>query len=201
MSTYMDRDLWAQSREDDSQAFGEIFERNSRSIYNYLFRRCGDWAEAEDLMSIVFLEAWRKRREVELSHDSALPFLFGVATNVLRNRRRTEFRYRAALERMPPVSETDHRAGDIADRLGEEQEMREILRVFSRLPKRDQDVLSLCAWMGLSYEEAAVALDVPVGTVRSRLSRSKRRFRELLGERGHEVAGSAHRRAGQEVIS
>jgi RNA polymerase sigma factor (sigma-70 family) len=201
MSNAVDRDLWARSNDGDARAFGEIFDRHARSVYNYLFRRCGDWATAEDLTSLVFLEAWRKRRKVELANESALPFLFGVATNVLRNKRRAELRYRSALERMEPLCESVAQDDEMAERLADEHEMRAILQVFSRLPKREQDVLSLCIWMGLSYEEAAVALDVPIGTVRSRLSRGRERFRELLTECGHEVPGTAQRRVGQEVIS
>src|SRR5665811_775431 len=100
MGHVVDRDLWRKALE-DPEAFGEIFARHAKPVYNYLFRRCGDWSTAEDLTSVVFLEAWRKRADVRLVHDSALPFLFGVATNVLRNRRRSERRYREALSRMP----------------------------------------------------------------------------------------------------
>ncbi|NLO28558.1 MAG: RNA polymerase sigma factor [Actinobacteria bacterium] len=200
MSDVVDRDLWDRSVQGDAGAFGQIFERHARSIYNYLFRRCGDWATAEDLTSIVFLEAWRKRRKVTLEHDSALPLLFGIAVNVLRNRRRAEFRYRSALDRlsMPPQLLDD--PGDLADRLADEQQMRAILAAFVQLPKREQDVVSLCIWTGLSYENAATALGIPVGTVRSRLSRGRRRLRELLGESGHEVSGNAQPQVGEEVM-
>jgi len=64
--------------------------------------------------------------------------------------------------------------------------MRTVLRAIAKLPRREQDVLALCAWAELSYEEAAVALGVPVGTVRSRLSRARARIRELSSARGHE---------------
>ena len=66
-----------------------------------------------------------------------------------------------------------------------------VLRSVARLPKREQDVLALCVWGGLSYEEAAVALGLPVGTVRSRLSRARARMRELRGDSGHEVVNEA----------
>jgi RNA polymerase sigma factor (sigma-70 family) len=199
MSEVVDRELWDRSVEGDSRAFGEIFERHARPVYNYLFKRCGDWATAEDLTSIVFLEAWRKRRRVTLEHDSALPFLFGIAVNVLRNRRRAELRYRSALDRLPLPFESPDERGDLGDRLGDEQEMRKILVAFTQLPRREQDVVSLCIWAGFSYEEASTALDVPVGTVRSRVSRGRHRLRELLGESGHEVSGNAQPQMRQEV--
>jgi RNA polymerase sigma factor (sigma-70 family) len=158
-------------------SFGTLFERHGRAIYNYCFRRTGDWAAAEDLASVVFLEAWRKRPDIRLQDESLLPWLYGVATNVLRNRSRSLRRYRSALERLPRGSEADF-ADDVAERLDDERQMRSILVAFQALPKRDQDVLALCVWSELSYEQAAVALDVPVGTVRSRLSRARARLRD-----------------------
>ena len=83
--------LWARSRAGDADAFGLLFERHAKAIYNYCFRRLGDWAAAEDMLSIVFLEAWR-RRDKELPPDKVLPWLYGIATNVVRNRRRSERR-------------------------------------------------------------------------------------------------------------
>jgi len=80
--------LWQQAADGDRAAFGVLFERHCRSVYNYCFRRTGDWSQAEELTAIVFLEAWRRRRGVRLERDEALPWLLGVATNVLRNLRR-----------------------------------------------------------------------------------------------------------------
>jgi RNA polymerase sigma-70 factor (ECF subfamily) len=72
-------------------------------------------------------------------------------------------------------------------RLDDQAAMRELLQLFARLPRREQDVLALCDWSGLSYEDAAVALDIPIGTVRSRLARGRRRLRELATSSGPEV--------------
>jgi RNA polymerase sigma-70 factor (ECF subfamily) len=92
--------LWARSRDGDADAFALLFERHAKAIYNYCFRRVGDWGAAEDLLSVVFLEAWRRRRK-QLPPDKVLPWLYGIATNVVRNRRRADRRYRAALARVP----------------------------------------------------------------------------------------------------
>ena len=169
-----DRELLAEA---DPAAFGMLFERHGRAVYNYCFRRTADWSAAEDLASVVFLEAWRKRNDVRLYGDSLLPWLYGVATNVLRNRSRSLRRYRSALARMPVEQEADF-AADAGERIDDERQVRRVLAVFRLLPKRDQDVLALCVWSGLTYEEAAVALDLPIGTVRSRLSRARRRLRD-----------------------
>ena len=95
-----DASLWARSRAGDTEAFALLFERHATAIYNYCFRRLGDWTTAEDMLSVVFLEAWR-RREKELPEDKVLPWLYGIATNVIRNQRRSERRFAAALRRMP----------------------------------------------------------------------------------------------------
>ncbi|MGH3144162.1 MAG: RNA polymerase sigma factor, partial [Gaiellales bacterium] len=79
--------LWSRARAGDSDAFGLLFQRHAGAIYNYCFRRVGNWDAAEDLVSIVFLEAWR-RRSKPLPIGKELPWLYGIATNVVRNRRR-----------------------------------------------------------------------------------------------------------------
>jgi RNA polymerase sigma factor (sigma-70 family) len=190
MAQPTDAELWQRALEGEPDAFGALFERHARTVYNFLFRRTADWSLAEDLTSIVFLEAWRKREEVRLEGDLALPWLLGVATNVLRNRRRSQWRYRAALQRIPRERCNDW-AEDAHARLDDARRMRAVLGALGELPRREQDVIALCVWAELSYEEAAAALGVPVGTVRSRLSRARARMRELAAETGHEVVNEA----------
>jgi RNA polymerase sigma factor (sigma-70 family) len=185
--TASDSHLWAAARTGDCEAFGTLFERHATAIYNYCFRRVGSWATAEDLTSVTFLEAWR-RRDVELADGMVLPWLYGIATNVVRNANRSTRRYVHALARLGPPRPTPDFSGAADARLDDEAAMRKILALVSRLRREEQDVLSLCAWSDLSYEEAAVALGVPVGTVRSRLSRARTHLRELGGDTGHEVS-------------
>lgn len=181
-----DAALWQGAAAGETDAFGLLFERHVRSVYNYCFRRTGDWSQAEELTAIVFLEAWRRRQDIQLEREEALPWLLGVATNLVRNLRRTHRRYRSALERLPRERVADF-AIDIDERLDDERRMRAVLRALGKLPRGDQDVLALCVWEGLSYEEAALALDIPVGTVRSRLSRARARLRELVPGNGHDL--------------
>jgi RNA polymerase sigma-70 factor (ECF subfamily) len=187
MSQAADHVLWDRAREGDGAAFGILFERHSSRIYNYCFRRTADWALAEDLTSVTFLLAWRSRGREPLRAESALPLLFGIATNVLRNQRRSLKRGREALARLPlpPAEESDF-AEEAATRLTDEAAMEQLLRLVARLPRREQDVLALCEWSDLSYEDAAVALGIPIGTVRSRLARGRRRLRELAAASGPE---------------
>jgi RNA polymerase sigma-70 factor (ECF subfamily) len=180
-----DLELWQRAGEGDRAAFGLLFDRHSRTVYNYCFRRTANWSVAEDLTSLVFLEGWRRRGEVQFVDGRVLPWLLGVATNLIRNRWRTARRQRAALARLAPAEPQADFAEDLLDRLADQEQMRRVLAHLRRLPRAMQDVLALCVWSELSYEEAAVALGIPVGTVRSRLSRARTRLAELERRSGH----------------
>ena len=186
-----DASLWAKARRGDADAFGVLFDRHAKAIYNYFFRATADWTAADDLLSIVFLEAWR-RRDKHLDEGYVLPWLFGIATNVLRNRRRSERRFAAALRRLPkPEPEPDFSPA-AEDRIDDERRMQQGLDLLHELPEREQEVFALCAWMELSYEDAALALGLPIGTVRSRLSRARARLREPEQPTGHLEGEHAH---------
>jgi RNA polymerase sigma factor (sigma-70 family) len=176
-----DESLLQASANGDQRAFSELYERHARAIYNYLFRRLADWSEAEDLTAVVFLEAFRRRSEVVVIEGKLLAWLYGIATNVLRNRRRALWRSRhlvAQLARQPRAEVTP----DVAARSEAAEQMRSVLQRVAKLPHQQQDVIALCVWSGLSYEEAAAALGVPVGTVRSRLSRARASLDAPLAE-------------------
>jgi RNA polymerase sigma factor (sigma-70 family) len=190
-----DADLWARSRAGDRDAFGQLFERHAKTIYNYCFRRLGCWTTAEDALSLVFLEAWR-RRGADVLPDKVLPWLYGIATNVVRNQRRSRRRFASALKRMPVARLEPEFVEEAIQRLDDEWRMQRVLGDLERLPSREQDVLTLCVWMELSYEDAASALGVPIGTVRSRLSSARARLAELSAASGHK---QGERAASEEV--
>jgi RNA polymerase sigma-70 factor (ECF subfamily) len=175
-----DEELWARAGAHDGDAFGELFERHADAVYNHCFRRTGSWSTAEDLTSVVFLESWRRREQIKFHGESFLPWLLAVANNAIRNANRSIRRYSRLLAKLPnPVAIPD-RSDEAIGRVDDERAMRRVLDAFERLNIFDQEVLSVCDWAGLSYDEAAVALDVPRGTVRSRLFRARAHLRELL---------------------
>jgi RNA polymerase sigma-70 factor (ECF subfamily) len=178
-----DIELWDLAVDGDPRGFGVLFERHARSVYNHCFRRTASWADAEELTSAVFVEAWRRRRDMRPTSGSARPWLLGVANNLLRNHRRSLRRRQAALARLPSPGPQPDPADDVAERLADEVQMSRVLALVDQLPRRDQEVLALCAWSELTYQEAATALDIPVGTVRSRLARARARLAELDGNR------------------
>jgi len=175
-----DGDLWRRVRAHDGKSFAVLFDRHANKVYNHCFRRSADWSMAEDLTSVVFLEAWRKRRHVRLNGDSVLPWLLAVANNCLRNAERSRRRYNRLLTRLPKPEDGPSFDTQISDRVDDETTMRRLLVVLRQLNIEDQEVIALCDWSGLSYEEAATALDIPVGTVKSRLSRARTRLRALI---------------------
>jgi len=174
-----DSELWERVAAHDGVAFGRLFDRHARRVYNHCFWRTADWSLAEDLTSIVFLEAWRRRCDVRLSGDSVLPWLLGVANNVIRNAERSGRRYRRLLNKLPKMSDLPAEDAEIAARLDDEQAMKSILGRLGDLRQEEQDVLALCDWSGLSMGEASTALGISVGTVKSRLARARAQLRDL----------------------
>jgi RNA polymerase sigma factor (sigma-70 family) len=157
----------------DQGAFGELFDAYARSVYNHAFRLTGNWAQAEDVVSLTFLDAWRLREKVNEEGGSLRPWLLGIATNVTRNTRRAARRHAAAVARLPRGDIERDFADEIAGRLDDSAQLALVRTALSELRRADREVLALCVWAGLDYAAAAQALGVPVGTVRSRLSRAR----------------------------
>jgi RNA polymerase sigma-70 factor (ECF subfamily) len=177
-----DTELWSQATEQyASAAFGELFERHSHRVYAHCFNRTGSWSMAEDLTSAVFLEAWRRRREVRFTSESVLPWLLAVANNATLNAQRTLRRNRRLLAKLPQAGEEPDIAEDAIIRVDTERAVAHVLCAVAELREPEREVLALCDWSGLTYAEAASALDLPPGTVRSRLSRARQHLRELAG--------------------
>lgn len=180
-----DVDLWARTQSGDPQAFSELFRRHSTAVYNHAFRRTGSWERAEDAVSVVFLETWRLRSKVILDEGGTiLPWLLGVANNVIRRQYRTRLRHARLLARLPPADAVPDHAIEVDQRLVDQQRMREVLQDMASLTVPEQEVVTLCLWAELTYEQAAVAMGIPVGTVRSRLSRARTKLKtaDLGGE-------------------
>lgn len=156
-----------------------LWDEYAQRLFRYCFRRTADRELAEDLTSIVFLEAWRSRDKLELLREAELPWLYGVAANVLRNQWRKQRRHRAALARLPRPRDEADLAQDAVEHLADQERMRLAVARLQALPQIEQDVLTLCAWEDLTPKEAAVALGVPESTVRTRLHRARKRLRAM----------------------
>ena len=184
--TPTDRDVIASSFE-RPECFETLFERHAAPIYRYLRRRVGTGL-AEELTAETFARAFRARRRFDLLGESALPWLYGIAANVLRMHRRTDERRLRAYAHAsvgrgsePPLSaDSDHRLDAMAVRPA-------LAAALADLPPAQREVLLLHAWADLSNEEIAVALDISPGTVRSRLHRARAYVAERLRWSGNKT--------------
>jgi RNA polymerase sigma-70 factor (ECF subfamily) len=175
----MEHSLRSRVREGDPDAFGLLFDEHAKAVYNLAFRLTGSWSTAEEAVSLTFLEAWRLRRKVEPEGGPLRPWLLGVALNVTRNLSRAARRHQAAMSRLPPAPHVPDFADELAGQLDDAGQLRRVLTALGSLRAGEREVLALCVWSGLDYAEAAGALGVPVGTVRSRLSRARSKLRKL----------------------
>jgi RNA polymerase sigma factor (sigma-70 family) len=160
----------------DPEAFGELFRRYSRAVYAYCARRTGDLHLAEDLTSVVFLEAFRRRRRMQLVSTSVLPWLLGVANNVTRNAERSLRRYRSALGRVPPPPDLASAEDDAIERIAAEEALARAIEALRQLSPAERDIVLLVLWSDLSYADAASSLGIPIGTVRSRLASARHKL-------------------------
>ncbi|MFE7762012.1 RNA polymerase sigma factor [Streptomyces sp. NPDC057438] len=173
----------ARIRAGDRDAFAEIYDAYARAVYNHAYRLTGDWSTAEEVMADTFLDAWRARRRLEPDGGSLKPWLLGMATNKARNANRGLARRLAFLARRPAPPPVADFADESAGRLDDARRLAAVRQVYGRLRRAEREVLALCVWAGLDYGQAAEALGVPVGTVRSRLSRARARLTRLTDER------------------
>ncbi len=172
----IDRSLW------DNEAFGALYDRHAPQLAAYLMRRVAP-DHVEGLLSDVFVAAFEHRRKFDRSHASALPWLYGIARNLVRRHCRTHSRERVAIDRLAGLTRIDamYSVDELPDGSSTTDVDRErLLAAIDRQPEIDREVLLLYAWEELGYVEIAEALDIPVGTVKSRLNRIRRKLRRVL---------------------
>ncbi|MEU2237216.1 RNA polymerase sigma factor [Streptomyces vietnamensis] len=188
-------------RAGDPAALGAAYDEHARVLYHYAYRVCGDRAAAEDVVSAAFLEAWRCRGKVHADGGSLRPWLLGIATNIMRGAAREARRRDAALARIPERGVLPDFADDVLARMTDGEQIRAARVALGGLRRREREVFTLVVWAGLDYAAAGEALGIPVGTVRSRLSRARERLRKLAeaelraGRRRERSAAAAVRSA------
>jgi len=162
---------------DEPEAFGLVYDRHAATVLRFLGRRVG--AEvAEGLLGELFRIAFERRKTFDPSRASALPWLYGIGSNLLLKHRRGEARRLRASARMAADEATDRRAG--AKALDARLLFPRVADAIEALPDGEREALLLFAWEDLSYQSVAEALELPIGTVRSRLNRARAQLRELL---------------------
>jgi RNA polymerase sigma factor (sigma-70 family) len=150
---------------DDPEVFATLFDRHFDAIHGYAQRRVGPDL-ADEVAAETFTRAFDHRRRYDGAREDARPWLLGIAANLLRRHWRTERRRLDAYARAAPSGAVELSSSLRAD----------LAAALKKLPRREREALLLLAWADLSYEEIAVALGVPIGTVRSRISRARARI-------------------------
>jgi RNA polymerase sigma factor (sigma-70 family) len=163
----------------DPAAFAAVFDRHYPAIYRYLARRLGRDA-AVDVAAETFAVAFDDRRRFDARYESAGPWLFGIATNLARRFARSERRQLDAYSRTVTPDLDPEDGAEAVARADAHRLAPEVASAVGKLPQQSREVLLLYAWAELDYEGIAAALQIPVGTVRSRLSRARAEMRRLL---------------------
>ena len=164
---------------DEPEVFGLVYDRHADAVFGYFARRVPR-TEVPDLVAETFRIAFDTRARFDPERVRARPWLYGLATNVLRHHLRSARREQAAHLRLPGPDPDPTDEDTVAAALDAATEWPAVAAALDGLAPIDRDALLLHAWDGLSYADIAAATGVPVGTVRSRINRARRRLRELV---------------------
>ncbi|MER7576977.1 sigma-70 family RNA polymerase sigma factor [Streptomyces sp. NPDC126514] len=175
-----DAELIAASLE-EPERFAALFDRHAPAIHQYVNRRLGRDA-ADDVTAETFLTAFRIRARFDATRAGVRPWLYGIAAKEIGRHRRQELKALKLLARTGHDPIADSWTDSADDRIAAEAAARPLAGALARLSAGDRHVLLLFAWADLSYQEIAEALDIPVGTVRSRLNRARRKLRPATGQ-------------------
>jgi len=189
MGEISDAELIAASRTDGT-SFGVLFDRHVDRIFAYVVRRIGP-SLAEDLTAETFARAFEHRTRFVPTQESAGPWLYGIATNLIHKARRAERRQLAAYRRTGAIAAgSPDDFGDAEDRVDAERAAERFVSALEGLARGDRDALLLFVWEDLTYEEIAAALHIPAGTVASRINRARRQLRAAPGRSGEYSIGA-----------
>ena len=162
-------------------AFAEVVLRHETAVHGFLSRRAGREV-ADDLLGEVWVRAFGARGGFDPARADALPWLYGIARNVLREH------WRAALRAGPaPAAAVVDPWDEVVARLDSAAGATSMVAAVRALPSAERDVLLLVAWEELTPAEAADVLGIPQGTARSRLHRARSALRLVL--RQHDQNG------------
>jgi RNA polymerase sigma factor (sigma-70 family) len=170
---------------DAEAVFSDLFTQHAGAVFRFCGRRSGNWRLAEDLTSVVFLEAWKSRQRAFTVNGSLLPWLLGIAAKIVSTSRRSLHRYHAALQRFQSYGGADTDAGpDVADDAIRQADLDRTTRIvraaMDRLPRPQRELAELCFMGELTAPQAAAVLGIAVSTARSRLDGARGQLRRLL---------------------
>jgi RNA polymerase sigma-70 factor (ECF subfamily) len=167
----------------DPPAFALIFDRYIDQVRRFVARRVTA-DDLDDVVAEVFRIAFERRVAFGDHYPSAAHWLFGVAGNVIRHRQRTWTRRAAAMRRLEGRASIElDPLLDAAARIDATTDAELLVSIVESLRPDDREALLLVAWEQMTPTEAALVLDVPAATVRTRLHRARQQIRHQLGFR------------------
>ncbi|WP_185996208.1 RNA polymerase sigma factor [Nocardioides campestrisoli] len=168
-------------RAGDPEAYASLFRDHAQRVHRLAAGLCGDRGLAEDVVGETFLAAWKNRSSISDTDAPLVPWLLAIAARQSLNATRGRSRQQRLVTRQG--HRLDSTVPDIADSVSSRLDDAELLArtraALDGLRDPEIEVLALCVWSGVSTRDAARALGVAEGTVRSRLSRARARLRAL----------------------
>lgn len=165
---------------DTPEEFGRIFERHHRAVFRFVAKRRPSRDDAADLTTEIFLRAFSIRRRYDRTRPECLPWLYGIAHNVIGDRLRRSKRDERVYLTAGDIERGRDPSEDSDSRTVAQQASARLNAALAKLSRKDRETLLLYALEGLTYQEISRVLDIPVGTVGSRISRARHRILELI---------------------
>jgi len=176
-----DHDLLKRMLEGEEDAFTALYRRRQAAVYRFALQMTGSVVIAEDVTQEVFMELIEHGRRFDPARGALASFLYGVARNLVLRRIEKD---RGQQSELPDLASDDDVVGDLTRR----ETVERVRRAVLSLPAVYREAVVLCDLQDLSYEDAAEALDCPVGTVRSRLNRGRAMLAQKLRGKAETVA-------------
>lgn len=183
--THDEAAIWGRALGGDPGAFANIYDLHRDKVYAQAYRWARSVHDAEDILAMAFFETWRNRTRVRIVNGSIAAWLLVTTNHIAQNTARSARRHRIAMAKIPAREDMDDHAPEILAGIDQDATALKVREAFTQLKPRDRDVLTLVVINELSLDHASQALGVPVGTVKSRLSRAKARLAALTGPLGH----------------
>lgn len=177
-----DAELWLEATSGTEASFSVLYNRHRTRVFRKAYSQVGNVSDAEDVVAVVFLEAWRSRQKVRIVDGSVLPWLLAVTTNATLNNLRSSRRYRRLIAAIPASELVRDPADEAGERLDTVDGAKRLRDAMLRLSPVERTIVDLCLMEELPMSVVARVLELPVGTVKSRLSRSRQKLRTILGD-------------------
>ena len=182
---------------DKPESFGELFDRHYVSIFTFCARRVGP-AQAEDVVNETFCRAFDRRRRYDTrARPNARPWLMGIAINVMRHEFRRQLQEAKALGRISVYDHHPDHDTSVVDGFETAKQIERVQAALAKLPDHELEPLLLSVLELQTYEQIADVMQIPVGTVRSRIHRARKRLNELTAERPGTMSTPLKNKEGQ----